>query len=121
MNVPHPLSPVLVASLLLSLVSLAPGAIVVQGSSMDPAIESGQVVVCEHDVEGLQDVEEGDIAAFHWNDRTYVHRVVNVHEGGDAIMAEGDANVNQTEYVPIENVRCVVDRTSLVLPAGGSL
>jgi signal peptidase I len=45
------------------------------GSSMQPALNSGQVVMLDRDYYGSHLLQRGDVVVFRWNDETYVKRV----------------------------------------------
>src|SRR5438093_13468016 len=47
----------------------------VQGSSMWPALSSGQVRLLDRDYYDTHPLKRGDVVVFRWHDRTYVKRI----------------------------------------------
>ena len=72
---------VLVATLLLPVLQI-------YGSSMDPTLREGDIVVS---VKGGQ-IRQGDVVAFYYNNRILVKRVIAV--GGDVVNIDVDGNVS---------------------------
>ncbi len=83
----------------------------ISSGSMWPALKEGDVVFLKG-VDGVEDVEVGDIVAFHHEGGFAIHRVARIE--GEQITTKGDANTR--EDAPIE----IGDVIGKVLTIGGT-
>ena len=73
----------------------------VTGSSMWPTLQKGDLVLLQG-VDGVEDLEVGDIIAFRQQRGFSIHRVVNID--GEKITTRGDGNFVDDSPINIENV-----------------
>ena len=76
------------------------GISIVQGSSMFPTLESGDVLILESIK--LTEIKPGDIAIYRNGNNLVVHRIIGI--SGDTVFFQGDNNVNPDMPVKLENV-----------------
>jgi signal peptidase len=99
-----------VAVLLTAIVVLVSGlfrywAIAVGSGSMQPAIDTGDVVIIDKDYGGIKNVELGSVMAFRHDEKIIVHRLVEVKNGvlGPMIQTKGDNNDNDDAWLVQED------------------
>lgn len=75
----------LIALVLLDYITLA----VVEGTSMEPTLQSGDLVIVIKRV-SLRDIEVGDIVVYRRGGTLIIHRVIRIE--GDTLITKGDNN-----------------------------
>ena len=91
------------------------GVLLVQGSSMEPSVSSGDVIVYRR---GATILEAGDLVVFEHRDALVVHRVAALLRDG-TLRTRGDANP-VADAVPLD-ASAVRGEVRIVLPTAGVL